>query len=182
MLHRRQQSEQRPDQYLDLRQQVPIPNTKSEISCSRFRRFYPILCYLCFLLCKCSQPKGTQPLLTTDEHKFTQIEFLHASVSICAYLWLNWFICFCAFSCFLWPIASEFPAGKTHPRKHGYRPVADRRRLGDPWCMNPKLRTIVFLLFLTVETLIAAGCANTGRGLQKDYQRNEDKVEDAVKH
>ncbi|HVZ65641.1 MAG TPA: hypothetical protein VG936_13835 [Lacunisphaera sp.] len=48
--------------------------------------------------------------------------------------------------------------------------------------MNPKLRTIVFLLFLTVETLIAAGCANTGRGLQKDYQRNEDKVEDAVKH
>ncbi|HTL68372.1 MAG TPA: hypothetical protein VL200_11975 [Lacunisphaera sp.] len=43
--------------------------------------------------------------------------------------------------------------------------------------MKSHLRTCLLVLFLAVETLLAFGCANTGRGLQKDYQHNEDKIE-----
>jgi predicted small secreted protein len=48
--------------------------------------------------------------------------------------------------------------------------------------MNSQLRTLLLVLLLGLETLIVTGCANTGRGIQKDYQRNEDKVENAIKH
>jgi predicted small secreted protein len=46
-----------------------------------------------------------------------------------------------------------------------------------------KTQTLIRLLLLSLglQVLLAAGCANTGRGIQKDYQKAEDKVENAVK-
>ena len=48
--------------------------------------------------------------------------------------------------------------------------------------MNSTIRHLLLLVLMGLEALLITGCANTGRGMKADYQRNEDKVEDAVKH
>ncbi len=47
--------------------------------------------------------------------------------------------------------------------------------------MKLQPRHIVVLLALGIEALLACGCVNTAKGVQKDYQRAEDHVENAVK-
>jgi predicted small secreted protein len=46
--------------------------------------------------------------------------------------------------------------------------------------MNFNPRTLILIVLVAVQSLIVAGCANTGRGLKRDTERNLDKVEDAV--
>jgi predicted small secreted protein len=40
---------------------------------------------------------------------------------------------------------------------------------------------MLLLFALGLEALIVTGCVNTGKGIQKDYQKAEDKVEGALK-
>jgi len=60
--------------------------------------------------------------------------------------------------------------------------MVNRAALGDNCAMNSSIRTIVFLALLCLESLIVSGCANTAKGVSKDYHHAEDKVEDAIKH
>lgn len=46
--------------------------------------------------------------------------------------------------------------------------------------MKFNLRTLLLLILVSIQSLVVAGCANTGRGLKNDTKRNLDKVEDAV--
>jgi predicted small secreted protein len=46
--------------------------------------------------------------------------------------------------------------------------------------MNFNSRTLLILVLIGLQSLIVAGCANTGRGIKADTKRNLDKVEDAV--
>jgi predicted small secreted protein len=43
--------------------------------------------------------------------------------------------------------------------------------------MKTKHTFILVLLAFGFQMLVAAGCANTAKGVQKDYQKAEDKVE-----
>lgn len=43
--------------------------------------------------------------------------------------------------------------------------------------MKPKFSRVVLVLLVGMHVALALGCANTGRGIQKDYQKAEDKVE-----
>jgi predicted small secreted protein len=54
--------------------------------------------------------------------------------------------------------------------------------MGEPAGMNSSYRRLLLLVILGLESLIITGCANTGRGLKADYQHNEDKVENEIKH
>jgi predicted small secreted protein len=46
--------------------------------------------------------------------------------------------------------------------------------------MKLTTRTLLVLILIGVQSLVVAGCANTGRGIKADTKRNVDKVEDAV--
>jgi predicted small secreted protein len=60
--------------------------------------------------------------------------------------------------------------------------VVELLRIGETDGMNSTLRHLLLLVLLGLESLVITGCANTGRGMKADYQHNEDKVENAVKH
>ncbi len=47
--------------------------------------------------------------------------------------------------------------------------------------MKLKPRYLLLVLALAFEALSICGCVNTAKGVQKDYQRAEDHVENAVK-
>lgn len=46
--------------------------------------------------------------------------------------------------------------------------------------MKTKLSYLTLLLTLLAQLWFASGCANTAKGVQKDYQHAEDKVENAT--
>jgi predicted small secreted protein len=46
--------------------------------------------------------------------------------------------------------------------------------------LNPRI--ILLLALLGLEALIVSGCANTGRGLKRDFNHNVDEVKDELKH
>jgi predicted small secreted protein len=43
-------------------------------------------------------------------------------------------------------------------------------------------RTLLLLILVGLQSLIVAGCANTGRGLKADAEHNADKVEAELRH
>jgi predicted small secreted protein len=47
--------------------------------------------------------------------------------------------------------------------------------------MKTQIRILLLLLALGGQFFVATGCVNTAKGVQKDYQKAEDKVERAVK-
>lgn len=46
--------------------------------------------------------------------------------------------------------------------------------------MKTKLSYLTLVLALAAQLWFASGCANTAKGVQKDYQHAEDKVENAT--
>jgi predicted small secreted protein len=43
-------------------------------------------------------------------------------------------------------------------------------------------RTLLLLVLIGLQSLIIAGCANTGRGIKRDTERNIDKVKNELDH
>lgn len=46
--------------------------------------------------------------------------------------------------------------------------------------LNPRI--VLLLTLIGLQSLIIAGCANTGRGLKADAKHNADKIEDELDH
>jgi predicted small secreted protein len=68
--------------------------------------------------------------------------------------------------------------GRIAKPRRGYCPMAPTPRRDDGGrVMKTKHTFILVLLAFGFQMLVAAGCANTAKGVQKDYQKAEDKVE-----
>lgn len=48
--------------------------------------------------------------------------------------------------------------------------------------MKSNPRTLLLLVLIGLQSLIVAGCANTGRGLRADAEHNADKVKAELDH
>lgn len=48
--------------------------------------------------------------------------------------------------------------------------------------MKSNPRTLLLLILIGLQSLIVAGCANTGRGLKADAEHNADKIENELDH
>lgn len=60
--------------------------------------------------------------------------------------------------------------------------VSRRERRENYRAMKLNPRTLILLILVGLQSLIVAGCANTGRGLKADAKHNANKIENELDH